>query len=143
MEENEIIVNANAKKDCKTIATWATFLGVMCAISAAMLILMGIVFIVLACLGTDLGEEMPSWVFIIYAVVFPIIGALYIIPTIYCFRVGRYFNRLQKTDDPEDFYQGFGYVKSTYKFIGLFTIFSIVFSIVLVAVVAIVAVAAV
>ena len=141
MEENEIIVNATAKRNCGTIATWATFLGVMCALSAAMLILMGIVFIVLACLGTDMGEELPSWVFIIYAVVFPVIGALYIIPAIYCFKVGRHFSRLQKTDDPEDFYQGFSYVKSTYKFIGLFTIFSIVFSIVLVAVVVVVALA--
>lgn len=143
MEENEIIVNAAAKKNCGTIATWATFLGVMCALSAAMLILMGIVFVVCACLGTDLGEDLPSWVFIIYAVLFPVIGALYIIPTIYCFKVGKYFNRLQRTDDPEDFYQGFGYVKSTYKFLGLFTIFSIVFSIVLVAVIAVIAIAAV
>lgn len=137
MEEIEI------KKNCGTIATWSTFMGVMCAISAGMLILLGLFFIVAACCGIDLGEDMPTWIFIIYAVIFPIIGAVYIVPCIYCFKVGKYFNRLQKTDDAEDFKEGFRYIKSTYKFIGIFTIASIIFSIVLVAVVAVVALATV
>ena len=49
MEEIEI------KKNCGTIATWSTFMGVMCAISAGMLILMGLFFIVAACCGIDLS----------------------------------------------------------------------------------------
>ncbi|WP_310559441.1 hypothetical protein [Flavobacterium sp.] len=132
IEEFELQLNESAKGFLKEAAKWAYFLSILGYI--------GIGFIVVAAIFagaifTTIGHMMPleqmgmfsSALGIIMTVVYLLLAALYFFPIYYLNRFASNLKTALKDNNSETLANSFEYLKSHYKFIGIFALIILCF----------------
>jgi len=131
MEENsvfekfELQLDESAKSFLKETAKWAYFLAIMGFVAIAFIVLLaifaGTIFSSMSSTVPGMGAMGGSFAVII-SVVYIIIAVIYFFPVYYLFKFGSNAKAAFRENDSEALTASFGYLKSHYKFIGIFTI---------------------
>ena len=135
-EETKMYLTEDSKSFLKETARWAYFLSIMGFILIALLIIlalfMGAIFAKLASLGggvAALGVRSGGFIMAIYLVS----AVIYFFPVYYLYQFASKAKAAFATDNNEQLNASFEYLKSHYKFIGIFTlIFTIIYSLIFV-----------
>jgi hypothetical protein len=122
---SKMYLTENSKSYLKEIAKWAYFLSILGFIGIALLVLlalfMGTLFSRLGSLGggiAAMGTLGGGFITIIYL----IIAVLYFFPVYYLYQFASKVKVAFATDDNEQLNASFEYLKSHYKFIGIFAL---------------------
>ena len=135
-EEIKMYLTENSKSFLKETARWAYFLSIMGFILIALLIIlalfMGAIFAKLASLGggvAALGVRSGGFIMAIYLVS----AVIYFFPVYYLYQFASKAKAAFATDNNEQLNASFEYLKSHYKFFGIFTLVStIIYALILV-----------
>ena len=132
VEEFELQLNESAKEFLKETAKWAYFLSILGFIGIGFIVsaavLAGAIF-------TTIGSIMPGEIMgkfgsafgIIMAVVYLLIAALYFFPIYYLNRFSSNLKAALRDNNSEKLTNSFEYLKSHYKFIGIFALIMLCF----------------
>ncbi len=123
--ESKMYLTENSKSYLKEIAKWAYFLSILGFIGIALLVLlalfMGTLFSKLGSLGggvAAIGLLGGGFITILYL----IIAVFYFFPVYYLYQFASKAKVAFVTDNNEQLNASFEYLKSHYKFIGIFTL---------------------
>ncbi len=127
MEEFELHLNQSAKRFLKETAKWAYFLSILGFIGIGFIVLIAIFAgAIFGTIGGMMPGEIPgkigSSLGIIMAVVYLLIAALYFFPIYYLNRFASNLKVALKDNNSESLANSFEYLKSHYKFIGIFAL---------------------
>lgn len=130
-ENFEMQLNETAKSFIKEIAKWAYFLSIVGYVGVGLLVLVALFFgSVIAGAGAMSGGGMGAlgamggtFVTVLYL----IIALIYFFPIYYLNKFASNAKQAFRTDDTESLTKSFEYLKSHYKFMGIFTIVFISF----------------
>jgi hypothetical protein len=124
-EETKMYLTENSKSFLKETAQWAYFLSIMGFIGIALLVLlalfMGTLFTKLGSLGGSaaaMGVLGGGFITAIYL----IIAVIYFFPVYYLYQFASKAKVAFATDNNKQLNTSFEYLKSHYKFIGIFTL---------------------
>ena len=135
-EETKMYLTENSKSFLKETAKWAYFLSIMGFIGIALLVLlalfMGTLFAKLGSLGGGvaamgaLGGGFITTIYLVFAVI-------YFFPVYYLYQFASKIKAAFTTDNNEQLNTSFEYLKSHYKFLGIFTlVVTIIYALILV-----------
>lgn len=135
-EETKIYLTENSKSFLKETAKWAYFLSIMGFILIALLVLlallMGTLFAKLVDLGggvAALGARSGGLIMTIYL----LFALIYFFPVYYLYQFASKIKAAFTTDNNEQLNTSFEYLKSHYKFLGIFTlVVTIIYALILV-----------
>lgn len=131
MEQNENLFGLNLDAQSKgylgETAKWAKFLSIVGIIGCAFLILAGIM---MAASGSELERAMRQYsnssemenIRMITAIAYIVIAVIYFFPCLYLMRFSNQMTTAMSTENQESLTLAFQNLKSTFKFIGIFTI---------------------
>ncbi len=132
MEQNEnlfgLSLDAQSKGYLGETAKWAKFLAIIGIIGCAFLVLAGIV---MATNGSEMERAMRQYggssseienLHMITAVAYIIIAVIYFFPCLYLMRFSNQMTTAINSENQENLTLAFQNLKSTFKFIGIFTI---------------------
>ncbi|SEO47813.1 hypothetical protein SAMN05444671_3550 [Flavobacterium sp. CF108] len=124
-EKFEMQLDSTAKDFLREATKWAYFLAIMGFIGIAFLVIIaifaGAIFSTMASTVPGMGIYGGSFGAII-SFVYLLLAAIYFFPVYYLFKFGSNGKRAFKENDSEALTASFGYLKSHYKFVGIFTI---------------------
>jgi hypothetical protein len=135
-EETKMYLTENSKSFLKETAKWAYFLSIMGFILIALLVLlallMGTLFAKLVDLGggvAALGARSGGLIMTIYL----LFAVIYFFPVYYLYQFASKIKAALTTDNNEQLNTSFEYLKSHYKFLGIFTlVVTIIYALILV-----------
>lgn len=135
-EETKMYLTENSKSFLKETAKWAYFLSIMGFILIALLVLlallMGTLFAKLVDLGggvAALGARSGGLIMTIYL----LFAVIYFFPVYYLYQFASKIKAAFTTDNNEQLNTSFEYLKSHYKFLGIFTlVVTIIYALILV-----------
>lgn len=135
-EETKMYLTENSKSFLKETAKWAYFLSIMGFILIALLVLvallMGTLFAKLVDLGggvAALGASSGGLIMTIYL----LFAVIYFFPVYYLYQFASKIKAAFTTDNNEQLNTSFEYLKSHYKFLGIFTlVVTIIYALILV-----------
>ena len=135
-EETKMYLTENSKSFLKETAKWAYFLSIMGFILIALLVLvallMGTLFVKLVDLGggvAALGVRSGGLIMTIYL----LFVVIYFFPVYYLYQFASKIKAAFTTDNNEQLNTSFEYLKSHYKFLGIFTlVVTIIYALILV-----------
>ncbi len=124
-EKFEMQLDSTAKDFLRETTKWAYFLAIMGFIGIAFLVIIaifaGAIFSTMASTVPGMGIYGGSFGAII-SFVYLLLAAIYFFPVYYLFKFGSNGKRAFKENDSEALTASFGYLKSHYKFVGIFMI---------------------
>ena len=141
MEENLFNINDNAKACLKSTSTWQKICAAFFIFAAAVVFLMGIVYLVLP--ADMLGDKLTSGLIKGIGALFIVLGLVYILPCVYLIRSAKGFQATAETGDADSFENGLEYNRRMYKFYGILCFASILIGIAAVIIAAVATVAAI
>lgn len=124
-EKFEMQLDSTAKDFLREATKWAYFLAIMGFIGIAFLVIIaifaGAIFSTMASTVPGMGIYGGSFGAII-SFVYLLLAVLYFFPVYYLFKFASNGKRAFRESDSEALTASFGYLKSHYKFVGIFTI---------------------
>nr|WP_315223073.1 DUF5362 family protein [uncultured Flavobacterium sp.] len=124
-EKFELQLDESAKNFLKETAKWAYFLGIMGFIGIAFIVVIaifaGAIFSTMSNTVPGMGAMGGSFGAII-SVVYILIAIVYFFPVYYLFKFGSNTKTAFRENDSEVLTVSLGYLKSHFKFLGIFTI---------------------
>jgi hypothetical protein len=129
MEENsvfekfELQLDQSAKDFLKETAKWAYFLSILGFVGIGLMMLIAVFAgTFFAAMGTAIpgASAMGSSFGVVMGIVYFIIAAIYFFPVYYLFKFASNAKKAFRDNDTEALTSSLGYLKSHYKFIGIF-----------------------
>ncbi|MBP4140081.1 MULTISPECIES: DUF5362 family protein [Flavobacterium] len=124
-EKFELQLDESAKNFLKETAKWAYFLGIMGFVGIAFIVVIaifaGAIFSTMSNTVPGMGAMGGSFGAII-SVVYILIAIVYFFPVYYLFKFGSNTKTAFRENDSEALTVSLGYLKSHFKFLGIFTI---------------------
>jgi len=132
IEDFELQLNESAKGFLKETAKWAYFLSILGFIGIGFIVVAaifaGAIFGTIgAMMPSEIAGKMGSALGIVMAVVYLIIAAIYFFPIYYLNRFASNLKTALKDNNSEKLTNSFEYLKSHYKFIGIFALIMLCF----------------
>ena len=131
MEENsvfekfELQLDQSAKDFLKETAKWAYFLSIVGFVGIGLIMLIAVFAgTFFAAMGSMIpgASAMGGSFGVVIGIVYFIIGAIYFFPVYYLFKFASNAKKAFRDNDTEALTSSFGYLKSHYKFLGIFTL---------------------
>lgn len=119
LEKKEMILDTKSLSFLTEIRKWSMFLAILGFIFLGLLVLMGL-FIILA--GSLFGGYLGGMERVLIFFVYILIGGLYFFPIYYLLKFSVNMKKAIEQSEQKDMTSAFEYLKSHYKFIGIFTI---------------------
>lgn len=130
MEENshfekfdDLSLNTSIKSFLKEIAKWANFLSIIGFIGIAFIVVFAVFFMMFGFGSSVMSSRFGGgFMGVGIAVFYLLIGLLYFMPVFYLNRFASNMKTALNTNDDRTLTDAFRYLKSHYKFIGIFTL---------------------
>ena len=121
-------LNSEAKSFLSETAKWAHLLARLGLAILGLMFLAVLVMLVFGAATTVFSNRFGMGVMGLgMIIVYVLIGLLYFLPLYYLFKFANYIKSALTTNDNQQLTEGFRYLKSHYKFIGIFALISIAF----------------
>lgn len=121
-------IGPEAKAFLRETAKWAYILARLGLAIIGFMFIIGLVMLLFGTGTTVFSNRFGMGVMGLgMIIVYVLIGLLYFLPLYYLFKFANYIKSALATNDNQQLTEGFRYLKSHYKFIGIFAMISIVF----------------
>jgi uncharacterized membrane protein len=119
--ESQLIVNTLSKNYLNETQKWSKFLSIVGFIGIGLLIVFSIFigFFMPNFLPSDQADIMSGGLF---GFVYLLMAALYFFPVLYMYKFSKHMKTALSNNDTENIDEAFKYLKSQYKFMGIYTI---------------------
>lgn len=124
MDNNQFVVTDQAKQFLQEIAKWAKFLSIVGLIGMGLMVLMGLfTSVFMASMGANLPSSsgMPAGMGAFFGLFYVVIAVIYFFPLYYLLKFANTTKAALRADDSQALTEALGFLKSHYKFIGIFT----------------------
>jgi hypothetical protein len=111
-------VNREIKLYLAETAKWGNLLAIIGYVFMGIMVLLSLVMII-AFSFIDMETAFPMW---IIGIIYLVLAGVYYIPVTYLYRFSAQMSLAIKRQDEELYTSGFAYLKSLFKFFGIFTI---------------------
>lgn len=121
-EESSFYITLEAREFLREISKWTKFLSIIGFIGIGFMILGGFLvgtILLMADYSNAGGAGLPWWVF---SIIYPIMAVIYVFPVYYLFQFSNNMKKALQINNANYLSISFRYLKSHYKFIGIFTI---------------------
>lgn len=120
---DELSLNSSIKSFLKEIAKWANFLSIVGFIGISFIVLFAVFFMIFGIGSTVMSNRFGGgFMGIGMALVYLLIGLFYFMPIYYLNRFASNMKTALNNNDDRTLTNAFRYLKSHYKFIGVFTL---------------------
>lgn len=118
-------ISTQAKSFLRETAKWANFLSILGFIGIGFIVLAIIAFLSLgtnSIFGNSIDPGLDTFEGFLVAIIYILVGLFYFFPIYYLNRFAANMKNALNRNDNQRLTEAFGYLKSHYKFIGIFTI---------------------
>ncbi len=118
----ELQISTQGKSFLRETAKWANFLSILGFIGVGFIILAALAMLVFGASTTVFSGVTGGFMGVGVVIVYILIGLFYFFPLYYLNRFANFVKVAINTNDNQKLNEALGYLKSHYKFIGIFTL---------------------